>query len=154
MLASSLAEISALASHQKSAKSSLAISALIDKAPSAVAKLKAQGGLVSALTMGEISAITARYFKSPIKTGPKSSFVKQLEDLITAQPTALAAAPAAPVATAAPAVTAAPAPAAAAAAAAPVAAAAAALRDSRVLRHLRDEESDDSAANDDNEDDG
>ena len=41
MLASSLAEISALASHQKSAKSSLAISALIDKAPSAVAKLKA-----------------------------------------------------------------------------------------------------------------
>ena len=42
MLASSLAEISALASHQKSAKSWLAVSPpLIDKAPSAVAKLKA-----------------------------------------------------------------------------------------------------------------
>jgi len=54
VLASSLAEISALASNEKSAKSSLAAAALIDKAPSAVVKLKGQGGLVSALTMGEI----------------------------------------------------------------------------------------------------
>ena len=60
MLASSLAEISALASHQKSAKSSLAISALIDKAPSAVAKLKDMGRLVSALAKGEIWRTSSR----------------------------------------------------------------------------------------------
>jgi len=56
MLASSLAEIFTLASNEKSAKSSLAAAALIDKAPSAVAKLKGQGGLVSALAMGEVIA--------------------------------------------------------------------------------------------------
>jgi len=91
MLASSLAEISTLASNEKSAKSSLAAAALIDKAPSAVAKLKGQGGLVSTLTMGEISAIAVRYFKAPLKAGLKSSMVKQLESLIAAQPSVLAA---------------------------------------------------------------
>ena len=56
MLASSLAEIPTPASNEKSAKSSLTAVALIDKAPSAVAKLKGQGGLVSALAMGEVIA--------------------------------------------------------------------------------------------------
>ena len=57
-----------------------------------MAKLKGVGGLVSALTMGEISAIAVRYFKTPLKTGPKASAVKQLESLIAAQPSVLAAA--------------------------------------------------------------
>jgi len=91
MLASSLAEISVLASNEKSAKSSLAAAALIDKAPSAVAKLKGQGGLVSALAMGEINAIAVWYFKAPLRAGLKSSMVKQLESLIAAQPSVLAA---------------------------------------------------------------
>jgi len=68
MLASSLAEISALASNEKPAKSPLAAAALIDKAPSAVAKLKGQGGLMSALTMGEISAIAVQYLRSAQRT--------------------------------------------------------------------------------------
>ena len=66
MLASSLAEIPALAANAKSTKSSLA-AALIDKAPSAVAKLKAQGGLVSALAMSKIFAIAARYSKAALR---------------------------------------------------------------------------------------
>ena len=91
MLAASLADISARATNEKSARSSLAVAALIDKAPSAVAKLKAKGGLVSALKVGEISAIAVRYFKTPLKADLKASVVKQVESLIAAQPSVLAA---------------------------------------------------------------
>jgi len=127
-----LAGISALASNEKSAKSSLAAAALIDKAPSAVAKLKGQGGLVSALTLGKTSSITARHFKAPLKAGLKSSMAKLLESLIAAQPLVLAAvvAPLADPAGAAPAAN-------ALAAAAPAAAAAAALSEREVRRRSR-----------------
>ena len=86
MLASSLAEVSTLAASAKSARRSPAAAALIGETPFAVAKLKGLGGLVSALTMGDICAIAARYFKTALKAGVKASVVKQLENLIAASP--------------------------------------------------------------------
>ena len=100
MLAASLGEISAQASNEKSARSSLAVAALTEKAPSAVAKLRGLGGLVSALTVGKISAI-AVHFKTPLRAGMKASVAKQLGSLTTSQPSVLAAVygpPAAPAA--------------------------------------------------------
>ena len=129
MLASSLAEVSRQAAPAKLAKRSPAAAALIDKAPFAVAKLKGLGGLVSALTMGDICAIAVRYLKTAlkagVKAGVKASLVKQLGNLIAAQPAVSAAIPAAFAPGAAAALAAAPtaapttAPAAAAACAAP-----------------------------------
>ena len=52
MLAASLADISARATNEKSARSSLEVAALTSKAPSALVKLKGVGGPVSALTVG------------------------------------------------------------------------------------------------------
>ena len=56
---------------------------------------------MSALTVGGISAIVVRYFKTPLKAGLKASMVKQLGSLIAAQPSVLAAVVAPPAAPAA-----------------------------------------------------
>ena len=82
MLASSLAEVSLLRASTKSTRRLHAAAAPIDKAPFAVAKLKGMGGPVSALAIGEIFAIVARYFKTALGAGVKASVVKQLENLI------------------------------------------------------------------------
>ena len=67
--------------------------ALIDKAPSAVAKLRAMSMLVSALTCGEVTAIAARYFSKAPKAGLMASLVMQLENPVAPQPPVLATVP-------------------------------------------------------------
>ena len=67
--------------------------ALIDKAPSAVAKLRAMSMLASALTCGEVTAIAARYFSKAPKAGLMASLVMQLENPVAPQPPVLVTVP-------------------------------------------------------------
>ena len=72
----------ALYSASKSRKTSAAAAGLLDRAPGAVAKLKAKGWEVKCLTVTEIFAVALRYFNTPLKKGLKDSAVLQLRTLI------------------------------------------------------------------------
>ena len=62
----------------------------------AAAKLKAKGGKVKCLTVTEIFAVALRYFNTALKKGLKPSVVSQLRELIDAQPGILDVIPADP----------------------------------------------------------
>jgi hypothetical protein len=85
-LAASIAEIAALHSTSKSQKTSAAAADLLDRAPGAMAKLKAKGWEVKCLTVTEVFAVALRYFNTPLKKGLKDSAVQQLRTLIDALP--------------------------------------------------------------------
>ena len=70
----------------KTTKASAAATGLLDKAPDAVAKLKAKGGEVKCLTVAEIFAVALRYFGTALKKGLKPDVVLQLRKLIVDQP--------------------------------------------------------------------
>ncbi len=113
-LAASIAEIAALQASKKDQKTTGRAAELMDKAPGAAAKLKANGGEVMCLTVVEIFAVALRYFGKALNKGLKSSLVDQLralidknpgiyENLTAAAPVAAALPAAAPVAAALPA---------------------------------------------------
>lgn len=70
----------------KTTKASAAATGLLDKAPDAVAKLKAKGGEVKCLKVAEIYAVALRYFGTALKKGLKPDVVLQLRKLIVDQP--------------------------------------------------------------------
>ena len=103
-LAASIAEIADLHASKKDQKTTDRAAELMDKAPGAAAKLKANGGEVMCLTVVEIFAVALRYFGKALKKGLKSSLVDQLRALIGEDPGIYANLPgAAPVAAASPA---------------------------------------------------
>jgi hypothetical protein len=103
-LAASIAEIADLHASKKDQKTTDRAAELMDKAPGAAAKLKANGGEVMCLTVVEIFAVALRYFGKALKKGLKSSLVDQLRALIGEDPGIYANLPgAAPVAAALPA---------------------------------------------------
>ena len=103
-LAASIAEIAALHASKKDQKTTGRAAELMDKAPGAAAKLKANGGEVMCLTVVEIFAVALRYFGKALKKGLKSSLVDQLRALINKDPGIYGNLPgAAPVAAALPA---------------------------------------------------
>ena len=65
-LAASIAEIAALHASKKDQKTTGRAAELMDKAPGAAAKLKANGGEVMCLTVVEIFAVALRYFGKAI----------------------------------------------------------------------------------------
>ena len=103
-LAASIAEIAALHASKKDQKTTGRAAELMDKAPGAAAKLKANGGEVMCLTVVEIFAVALRYFGKALQKGLKSSLVDQLRALIKKNPGIFENLPAAaPVAVALPA---------------------------------------------------
>ena len=85
-LAASIAEIAALQASKKDQKTTGRAADLMDKAPGAAAKLKANGGDVMCLTVVEIFAVALRYFGKALQKGLKSSLVDQLRALIKKNP--------------------------------------------------------------------
>ena len=84
-LAASIVEISALCASTKDKKTTGAAE-LIDKAPGATAKLKANCGEVMCLTVFEIFAVALRYFCKALKQGHKATPVAQLRALMKEKP--------------------------------------------------------------------
>ena len=66
-LAASIAEIADLHASKKDQKTTDRAAELMDKAPGAAAKLKANGGEVMCLTVVEIFAVALRYFGKALK---------------------------------------------------------------------------------------
>ena len=85
-LAASIAEIAALHASKKDQKTTGRAAELMDKAPGAAAKLKANGGEVMCPTVVEIFAVALRYFGKALNKGLKSSLVDQLRALINKNP--------------------------------------------------------------------
>ena len=85
-LAASIAEIAALNASKKGQMTSGRAAELMDKAPRAAAKLKANGGGVMCLTAVEIFAVALRYFGKALQKGLRSSLVDQLRALIKKNP--------------------------------------------------------------------